>query len=73
MPNLADQFRVRVECNILNKNSTTDIMEWYDNPGNRGTIKQWEGKSLGTAIFNYATKEFILVTETISKYVQILV
>ncbi|XP_071098828.1 uncharacterized protein [Haliotis cracherodii] len=60
-PNLPKQFSVRVEANILDKNYTTDIEEWYDEVNNRGAIDQFEIGVEAIAIYDYDLNELIVV------------
>ncbi|XP_046581733.1 uncharacterized protein LOC124289166 [Haliotis rubra] len=64
-PKLPDQFSARVECNILNKNSTTDVEEWYDQVGNRGAAQQYQFGIKADVIYDYTTQEYIMVVEAI--------
>ncbi|XP_046549636.1 uncharacterized protein LOC124259539 [Haliotis rubra] len=60
-PNLPKQFSVRVEANILDKNYTTDIREWYDEVNNKGAIDQFEQGVEAIAIYDYDLNELIVV------------
>ncbi|XP_071098409.1 uncharacterized protein [Haliotis cracherodii] len=64
-PKLPDTFSARVECNILDKNYTTDVEEWYDQVGNRGAVQQWEMGVKANIIYDYTAGEYIMVLEAI--------
>lgn len=61
-PLLAPRFSLRIEANLDDYNKTIDIHEFYDFPGNRGSISQWDESKHTRVYFDYNTKEVLAVT-----------
>ncbi|XP_064596478.1 uncharacterized protein LOC135463089 [Liolophura sinensis] len=59
-PNFPDQFQTRIELTIINKNQTTELVEYYDGANNRGTIQQTDFNINLRAIYDYVDDEFIM-------------
>lgn len=59
-PNFPDQFQTRIELTIINKNQTTELVEYYDGANNRGTIQQTDFNINLRAIYDYVNDEFIM-------------
>lgn len=67
-PTLPETFTARVECNLLDQNRTTDVIEYYDFPHNRGAIYQTEKGITGQIVYNYDTNELFTVDRTTGEY-----
>ncbi|KAK7096301.1 uncharacterized protein [Littorina saxatilis] len=57
VPLLPERFTLRVEANLLNKNSTIDVHEWHDGPGNRGAAITWLSSVQFSYIYSYPTNQ----------------
>ncbi|XP_064600815.1 uncharacterized protein LOC135466991 [Liolophura sinensis] len=66
-PTLPNTFTARVECNLLDLNRSTDVIEYYDFPHNRGAIYQTEKGMTGQIVYNYDTNELFIVDRTATK------
>lgn len=60
VPPLPQQFSAHVEANILNKNRTTWIHEFFDEVNNRGQINFFSQGMRERVIYNYDTNEIFL-------------
>ncbi|XP_046329726.2 uncharacterized protein LOC124113425 [Haliotis rufescens] len=66
-PKIPDQFKVKVECNLLDKKQTTIITETYDFYNNRGAVTQFEGGKKFQGYFDYHSNEYLNVLPDTSK------
>lgn len=66
LPDLPDQFEMRIEANILQKNYSTEITEFYDYTNNRGAIVfRWHGfKSRSIMQFHNLERHTIYANNT---------
>lgn len=60
-PVLPNTYRLSVECNIQDKNYTTDFTEYFDYQGQRAAVHQWEEGFHAYGIYSYATNELLTV------------
>ncbi|XP_064596530.1 uncharacterized protein LOC135463144 [Liolophura sinensis] len=63
-PVLAKTYTARVECNLMDRNYTTDVIEYFDQQHNRGSVVQTQDNSTGQLIYNYDTNEIFTVDLT---------
>ncbi|XP_071140861.1 uncharacterized protein [Mytilus edulis] len=60
-PTLAETYRLTVECNIQNKNYSTDYTEYFDYQNQRAAVHQWDEGFHAYGIYNYASNEMYTV------------
>ena len=63
VPDLPDQFSFTIEGNLIERNSTAIMTEYYDGPGNRGRLEFGFNASLGIGIFDYDLGEIFLIPD----------
>ncbi|XP_076438808.1 uncharacterized protein LOC143277791 [Babylonia areolata] len=69
LPALPEQYRMRVEANLVSKKTTVDVNQWHDGPGNRGAARVWLTSVLLSYVFSYPTQEkFSLEAEGDGRY-----
>ena len=61
LPDLPDQFSFTIEGNLIERNSTVVMTEYYDGPGNRGRLDFEHNGSSGIGIFDYNLGEIFLI------------
>ncbi|XP_064645649.1 uncharacterized protein LOC135498987 [Lineus longissimus] len=63
LPTVPDRYETHVECNFVQQKRTIVSAEYYDGPGNRGTIMMSEpGQVELNAIYNYQTGQILFYT-----------
>ena len=63
VPGLPDQFSFTIEGNLIERNSTAIMTEYYDGPGNRGRLEFGFNASSGISIFDYNVGEIFLIPD----------
>ena len=63
-PILPETYRLTVECNIQDKNYSTDYTEFFDYYNKRAAVHQWEEGFHAYGIYSYNTNELLTVVET---------
>ncbi|XP_050399409.1 uncharacterized protein LOC126816707 isoform X1 [Patella vulgata] len=58
-PEIPNTYSVHIECIIINKNQSTEIEEFFDYDGNRGTVHQRQSGIDFYAYYDYDSTEFI--------------
>ncbi|KAK3595424.1 hypothetical protein CHS0354_003418 [Potamilus streckersoni] len=66
-PVLPTVYSVAVECNILNKNFTTNYHEWFDYNNSRAAVDEHDSGARESAIYNFITNELITVDRKTKK------
>ena len=61
LPDLPDQFSFTIEGNLIERNSTAIMTEFYDGPGNRGRLDFGHNGSSSISIFDYNLGEIFLI------------
>lgn len=62
LPDLPDQYSTTIEANLVEANLTLTGYEYFDNPGNRATLKIEAKDVLHTIVFDYANKQLFYVS-----------
>ncbi|XP_060563272.1 uncharacterized protein LOC132722747 [Ruditapes philippinarum] len=65
LPDLPDQYSTTIEATLLEANKTLTGYEYFDNPGNRASLKIETAGSLHTIVFNYASDELFNIVSGI--------
>ena len=63
LPDLPDQFSFTIEGNLIERNSTGIMTEYYDGPGNRGRLEFGRNGSSNIGIFDYNLGEIFLIPD----------
>ena len=63
IPDLPDQFSFTIEGNLIERNSTGIITEYYDGPGNRGRLEFALNGSTYLGIFDYNLGEIFAIPD----------
>ena len=63
VPDLPDQFSFTIEGNLIERNSTAIMTEFYDGPGNRGRLELGFNASSGIGIFDYNLGEIFFIPD----------
>ena len=63
LPDLPDQFSFTIEGNLIERNSTGIMTEYYDGPGNRGRLEFGLNGSSNIGIFDYNLGEIFLIPD----------
>ena len=63
IPGLPDQFSFTIEGNLIERNSTAIMTEYYDGPGNRGRLEFGFNASSGIGIFDYNLGEIFFIPD----------
>ena len=63
VPDLPDQFSFTIEGNLVERNSTGIMTEYYDGPGNRGRLEFGRNGSSSIGIFDYNLGEIFLMPD----------
>ena len=63
VPDLPDQFSFTIEGNLLERNSTLVMTEYYDGPGNRGRLEFGFNGSSGVGVFDYDLGEIFVMPD----------
>ena len=66
IPGLPDQFSFTIEGNLIERNSSAIMTEYYDGPGNRGRLEFGRNGSSGIAIFDYSLGEIFSIPDFIT-------
>ena len=61
LPDLPKQFSLTVEGNLVERNSTAIMTEYYDGPGNRGRLEFKHNDKSGIGIFDYNLEEVFFI------------
>ena len=71
LPDLPNRFTARIEANIVNRGYTVDVVEYYDEPENRGRLeisgpRLRNGRSFGgsTIIYTFADMQSFRINNT---------
>ncbi|KAK3090575.1 hypothetical protein FSP39_012798 [Pinctada imbricata] len=62
IPDLPQSFKTNLEINIMDKNMTVDVVEYFDYLGNRVRMDTMRNGYPGTALFDYTNDEAIYVS-----------
>ncbi|XP_048758881.2 uncharacterized protein LOC125668617 isoform X1 [Ostrea edulis] len=62
LPQLPSTFQTRIELNLIDKNTTVDLVEYYDYDGNRVRIDTLKNSIEGSNIYSFDTNEIFYVT-----------
>ncbi|KAI8513250.1 hypothetical protein Bbelb_098890 [Branchiostoma belcheri] len=62
IPLLPDVFQAYVECNLLDKGYSVAVMEYYDGPRNRGSIRSEAHGSTRTVVYDFPQDEAFVIT-----------
>ncbi|XP_061182284.1 uncharacterized protein LOC133190610 [Saccostrea echinata] len=62
LPQIPSLFQTRIELNIVDKNTTVDIVEYFDYEGNRVRIDTLKNAVQGSIIYSFDTDEIFYVT-----------
>ena len=63
VPDLPDQFSFTIEGNLIERNRTDIMTEYYDGPGNRGRLEFGFNASTYLGIFDYNLGEIFLIPD----------
>ena len=63
VPGLPDQFSFTIEGNLIERNSSAIMTEFYDGPGNRGRLEFGFNASSGIGIFDYNLGEIFFIPD----------
>ena len=63
VPDLPDQFSFTIEGNLIERNSTAIMTEYYDGPGNRGRLEFGLNGSAYMGIFDYDLGEIFAIPD----------
>ena len=66
VPDLPDQFSFTIEGNLIQRNSTAIVAEYYDGPGNRGRLEFSFNSSSYVEIFDYNLGEIFAIPDFIT-------
>ena len=61
LPDLPNQFSFTIEGNLIERNRTAIMTEYYDGPGNRGRLEFEHNGAPGIGIFDYNLGEIFLI------------
>ncbi|OWF34898.1 uncharacterized protein LOC110443619 isoform X2 [Mizuhopecten yessoensis] len=62
LPQLPDSFQTNLEVNLMELNTTKDVVEYFDNTGNRATLVTYSEGTETRVIFNYESNELYYIT-----------
>lgn len=62
LPQIPSQFQTRIELNIVDKNTTVDVLQYFDYDGNRVRIDTLKSAVQGSIIYSFDTDEIFYVT-----------
>ncbi|XP_019622722.1 PREDICTED: uncharacterized protein LOC109468823 [Branchiostoma belcheri] len=62
IPVLPDVFQAYVECNLLDKGYSVAVMEYYDGPRNRGSIRSEAHGSTRMVVYDFPQDEAFVIT-----------
>lgn len=62
LPQIPSVFQTRIELNIVDKNTTVDVVEYFDYDGNRVRIDTLKDAIQGSVIYSFDTAEIFYVT-----------
>ncbi|XP_053395706.1 uncharacterized protein LOC123524576 [Mercenaria mercenaria] len=61
LPDIPDQYSTTIEATLVEANMTVTGYEYFDNPGNRATLKVEATDILYTIVFDYANEQLFYV------------
>ena len=67
VPDLPDQFSFTIEGNLIERNRTVVMTEYYDGPGNRGRLEFGFNGSSNVGIFDYNIGEIFFIPDFASE------
>nr|XP_022315495.1 uncharacterized protein LOC111119542 [Crassostrea virginica] len=62
LPQIPSQFQTRIELNIVDKNTTVDVLQYFDYDGNHVRIDTLKSAVQGSIIYSFDTDEIFYVT-----------
>uniref|UniRef100_K1QRX2 Uncharacterized protein n=1 Tax=Magallana gigas TaxID=29159 RepID=K1QRX2_MAGGI len=62
LPQIPSVFQTRIELNIVDKNTTVDVLQYFDYDGNRVRIDTLKDAIQGSIIYSFDTAEIFYVT-----------